>query len=107
MLQKLEIQHRKDEKGNPAGGSVRGVGIELDFQNGPLGLMGAERRGQNGCFVEDLLAAAISRLEFYQSTKFKCDYNADAIMHLREAAKILEARTKERQARGVEGTHTV
>jgi hypothetical protein len=36
MLQKLIVRNVVDEKLNPAGGSVRGVGIKIDWQDGPL-----------------------------------------------------------------------
>lgn len=105
-MQKLDIQHRS-EGGNPAGGHVHGIGIEIHFQNGPMGIVGANRIGQNGAFVEDLINSAISRLEFYQKSKFKSEHNEEAIKGLQVALKALNERSKDREERGVEGTHKV
>ena len=51
-----------DDDGNPAGGMVRGVGLFIQWQNGPLG-RGDERREPNGAFVETVIAAAKQRIE--------------------------------------------
>ena len=103
--QKLEIKHFSDSKGNPGGGRISGIGLEVFFQDGPLGRSGADRRSQNGCFVEDLINSAMSRLRFYQSTKFACEFNEEAISHLQKALKALHERTKDREVRKVEGTY--
>lgn len=63
------------------------------------------KREPNGAFVEDIVAAAIGRLQFYQASKFSCRENALAITHLQEAAHWLDHRTRDRETRGVEGTH--
>jgi len=89
---------------NPAGGTSSGRGFTISWQNGPLG-RGNERKEPNGAFVEDVLDAVIVRIEFYQHSKFNCDANALALTHLRAAAQALDNRTKEREVRGVEGTH--
>lgn len=75
-----------DEHGNPAGGGVS----EL---------------GPNGAFVEHVIEAAVNRLEFYQSTQFRCRENALAITKLEEALLWLGSRTARREAAGTEGTH--
>lgn len=98
----IESVHWVDAQGNPAGGSTFGNGFAISWQNGPLG-RGAERRKPNGAFVEDVIAAAIHRLEFYQAGKFACTANARALASLQDAAKVLAERTKDREARGVEG----
>ena len=54
-----------------------------------------------------MISAAVGRLEYYQGSKFACRENALAITKLQEALHWLEHRTKSREARGVEGTHTV
>jgi hypothetical protein len=76
----------------------------LSWQHGPLG-RGETRQEPNGCFVETVIAAVIGRLEFYQASPFTCEANADAIVYLQHAAEVLEARTRDREARQVEGTH--
>ncbi|MFT9371937.1 hypothetical protein [Paenibacillus polymyxa] len=56
---------------------------------------------------EDLIAMVIARLEGFQNSEFRNRYNAVAITKLEEALLWLRKRTLEREARGVEGTHTV
>jgi len=75
---------------------------EIEFQNGPL-----QEAGLNGISDEALLAIVIDRLEGFQTAKYHSRYNALAITKLEEAMHWLNARTTDRQKRGVEGTHTV
>jgi hypothetical protein len=93
--------------GKPAGGHVRGTGLTIDWQNGPLGRVGsAERVAPNGAFVEDVIAAALQRIQHYQTeTPFSCRENAIAITKLEEALVWLDARTARRVEQNVEGTH--
>ncbi|NYZ70127.1 hypothetical protein H0A36_29370 [Endozoicomonas sp. SM1973] len=98
--------HFIDSNGNPAGGTTSGRGFAISWQNGPLDANG-ERLPPNGAFVEDIINAAKDRLEFYQESKFCCDYNAEAIKHLESAINVLNSRTANREKRGVEGTHEV
>lgn len=105
MKQKIAENHTTDEAGNPTGGLTSGLGFSISWQNGPLG-RGAERQEPNGAFVEGVLQAALGRLEFYQSTKFKCRENALAITKIEEALHWLQSRTAKREEREVEGTHT-
>ena len=90
----------------PAGGYVEGVGLRIDWQDGPLG-RGAERGEPNGAFVETVIAAALQRIEYYNSTQFRCRENSLAITKLEEALHWLNARTRDREARDVEGTHAL
>lgn len=105
-IDSCKIINETDLNGNPTGGLVIGTGLNISWQNGPLG-RGPQRKEPNGAFVETVISAAKTRLEFYQESKFKCEENAQALSHLEEALKILDARTKNREAREVEGTHTV
>lgn len=108
MNQKVVGTHFNDEAGNPAGGKTLGVGIVIDWQNGPLGRPeDGTRKEQNGAFVEGVIAAAIDRLEYYQASKFKCRENALAITKLEEALHWCGHRTAKREAQKVEGTHAV
>lgn len=93
-----------DQEGRPGGGCSYGVGFTISWQNGPLG-QGADRREPNGAFVEDVIAAAQDRLEYYQRGSFACEENADAIHHLASALAALNMRTRDREQRDVEGTH--
>lgn len=101
------IENWQDDKGNPTGGLVNGTGLDIQWQNGPLG-RDNERQQPNGAFVEILLAAILQRIEFYQTAnngKFKCRENAIAITKIEEALLWLDKRTRDREARQVEGTH--
>lgn len=100
----IHSEHWDDAAGNPCGGNTFGNGFAIGWQHGPLG-RGAERKEPNGAFVEDVIRAAIDRLEYYQRGKFASHYNEGALGHLREACAILESRTADREARRVEGTH--
>lgn len=92
------------DNGVPCGGCTYGVGFNISWQNGPLG-RNEGRCAPNGAFVEDIIAAAKDRIEHYQSSKFNCQENADAIYHLELALKSLNSRTKRREMQDVEGTH--
>lgn len=100
------INNTSDAEGNPTGGMVEGTGLQIIWQNGPLG-RGEDRVEPNGAFVETVISAARQRLDFYQQSKFECAENARAIAYLDEALAILQERTRNREEREVEGTHTV
>jgi len=104
MLQSIVGKHDVDENGMPAGGHTTGRGIEIQWQNGPLG-RGKDRKEPNGAFVEGVIAAAIDRIQWYQASKFKCRENSLAITKLEEALLWLQWRTMQREQRQVEGTH--
>lgn len=70
------------------------------FQNGPI-----PEAGVNGITHEVLLEILIDRLAGFQAGPFACQANADCLGHLKAAQEILLNRTRERMARGVEGTH--
>ena len=109
MNQKIEGNHKVDENGFPAGGTTTGLGIQIEWQNGPLAVDGV-RKEPNGAFVEGVIAAAIDRIEFYQRAangRFACRENALAITKLEEALHWCGHRTANRESRGVEGTHKV
>ena len=135
MKQKISERHEIDAVGNPGGGETSAVGISIRWQNGPLGRgkplaeirasdvprglnpEDVARKEPNGAFVEGVIQAAIGRLQFYQTTmkvsidgktkqSFACRENAIAITKLEEALMWLEKRTRDREEREVEGTHT-
>jgi hypothetical protein len=88
-----------------AKGSSDTVLATVRFQRGPV-----REAGVNGVFIEDLLRIALMRLEFFQDDqggKYAHVANAEAIQHVARALDALDARTRERAARGVEGTHKV
>lgn len=104
MNQELKCSNYVDDADNPAGGLVTGEGMSICWQKGPLG-RGAGRKEPNGAFVEGVIAAAIQRIQWYQSTRFSCRENALAITKLEEALHWLESRTARRESEGTEGTH--
>jgi hypothetical protein len=52
-----------------------------------------------------VLDAVLKRIEYYQSTQFKCRENAIAITKIEEALHWLDSRTRRRVDAAVEGTH--
>lgn len=106
MQAKFEAANYSDGNGNPAGGYAKGTGLDIVWQNGPLG-RDAARIEPNGAFVETVIAAVVQRIEYYQATKFNCRENALALTKLEEALFWLNSRTQKREAQKVEGTHAV
>ena len=72
--------------------------ITFRIQNRPI-----KEVGVNGCQVDTLIHAAKKILEGLDA-KFPSEYNKLAINKLDMALSHLEQRTKDREARGVEGT---
>jgi hypothetical protein len=100
----LIASNRLDEYGNPSGGYARSEGLDIRWQEGPLG-RGTYRKEPNGAFVETVLRAALQRIEFYNEGQFRCRENSLAITKIEEALMWLNARTNRREKSGVEGTH--
>lgn len=98
-----------DSLGNPTGGHSSGEGFTIEWQNGIA--------NPNGAIIEDVIAAVIQRLEFFQGElpeqhplisimgKFRCRENALTITKLQEALQWLRQRTRDRRRRGVEGSY--
>ncbi len=103
MLDKFTAHNDNDEHGNPAGGLVTGKGLNISWQDGPLG--NTDRIEPNGAFVETVISAALQRIQYYQNSKFKCRENAIAITKLEEALHWLDSRTRRREVDKTEGTH--
>ncbi len=74
----------------------------INFQDGPIG-----EAGINGVMDENFIAIVIDRLQGFQTGPYSSRYNAIAITKLEEALMWLQKRTRDREARGVEGTHKV
>lgn len=107
MKQGFFDEHWLDKDGNPTGGVSTGTGFTISWQNGPLG-RGETRRPPNGAFVEDIIQVVRQRIQFYQSAsggRFACPENEEAIALLVFAEAVLDKRTKDREARAVEGLH--
>ena len=107
MIQKINQIHNLDDLGNPAGGTSTSIGLVVHWQNGPIprDSKGNPIIEENGCFVETVILACIGRLDFYQSSRFACKANTDALSNLHRALSILQERTADRVKRGVEGKH--
>lgn len=115
--------------GEPNGARNAGdvISVRLQFQNGPIAEVGL-----NGISNEALLAVLIDRMRGFQYRRktepsgedgqyvratddfdfnsrgaYACRENACALTHLEEALMWLQKRTRDRMARGVEGTHKV
>lgn len=102
----ISAQNWVDKEGRPSGGEVNGTGLWISWQNGPLGRIGTDERiAPNGAFVEDVLKAALQRIEFYNEGQFRCRENSLAITKVEEALHWLQARTQRRVVENVEGTH--
>jgi hypothetical protein len=89
-----------DTKTNPSSGLVLRDATRLVFQNGPIAEVGV-----NGVTHEALLAILADRLRGFQSGRYACAENAEALKHIEAAQSVLLNRTRARMARGVEGTH--
>lgn len=72
---------------------------DIKFQQGP------PAEGINGISNEALLAVLEDRLRGFHEGPFACDENYLALQNVRNAMAILQLRTRQRMARGVEGTH--
>jgi hypothetical protein len=74
----------------------------IEFQNGPI-----KEVGVNGLTHEVLLAILADRLRCFQAGAFANEFNAEALSHIEAAQAALQARTRERMSRNVEGTHAL
>lgn len=113
----LKASNRLDSNENPTGGAVELFEqtdnpqkqlIGILWQDGPRGQgEGKPLAEPNGAFVEDVLWAALQRLEFFQDSKYRDRANAMAITHIEQALQALKDRQLERSHRNVEGKHEV
>lgn len=78
------------------GDVLEDVGIK--FQEGPI-----NEDGLNGISNEVLLAIVRDQLEGFQAGEFGCFENAAALEGVRAAQDWLRIRSRDREARGVEG----
>ncbi len=110
MLRRVE--NTVDGNGRPLGGCVLGTGLAIRWQSGPTRVVGFNSGDgpqyiyeRNGAFVEDVLIAARSRLEFYQRSEYACEANNDALVAINQALNALAKRREDRVDREVYGTH--
>ena len=110
---KLYATNVINDDGNPTGGGVSLVVvpfkpfIDIRWQDGPRGQADGTLAPPNGAFVEDVIWAALQRLEFFNEGKYRDRANSIAITKLEEALQALKNRQLERSHRGVEGKHEV
>ena len=76
------------------------VVTRISFQNGPI-----KEADVNGVSGEALLAIVIDRLRSFQAGPYACRENAVALTKGEEMMMWLQKRTRDRLARGVEGTN--
>lgn len=79
--------------------AMLGAVCDIRFQKGPI-----QEVGVNGISNEALLAVVEDRLLGFQSGEYACRENAVALTKIQEAMMWLQKRTRDRVARGVEGT---
>ena len=72
--------------------------FSIKFQDGLI------KDGRNGLTVEEAITEIIKRISLYNS-KVPCRENVYALENLNAALGNLNARTKDRAERGVEGTY--
>ena len=75
------------------------------FQEVVFYKLNPDRTYENGTTLEEMLRVSIERLQDL-NMRFSCRENSIAITKLQEALMWLNARTKDRKARGVEGKHS-
>lgn len=117
--EKLVATNVVDVDNNPTGGDVilydkypamseDNEILKIRWQNGPRGTsVPGVLLPPNGAFVEDVIWAALQRLEFFNEGKYRDRANSIAITKLEEALQALKNRQLERSYRGVEGKHEV
>lgn len=88
--------HFTDEKGNADGGQTFGPGFCIAWQR--------DSTTQNGAFITTIIEAVMDRLQFHQEGPHACPENAQALIHLSDALRVLNSRTQRRKEAGVEGT---
>lgn len=71
--------------------------MSIELQDGPI-----KEHGVNGCKVDDVVIFARDRIAEFNKD-FPCRENALVLTKLDEAIMWLDARTKDRTKRGVEG----
>ena len=75
------------------------IDTNIQFQYGPI-----KEAGVSGITSESLLVVLLDRTLILDS-RFPCPENKQAIEYMQKALDAFNARTKDRQTRGVEGTN--
>ena len=74
--------------------------VQVPFQHDTIPAVGVVGATNEAC-----AAMLIDRLECFQAGDFPCEPNEIALEHFRLGLRALEARTADRESRGVEGEH--
>ena len=88
--------HKYRAEWDAGGGYMGAQGINM--QKGAI-----KEVGRDGITDEVLLAIVLDRLRGFQAGPFSCRENALAITNIEQGMHWMNARTKDRMARGVEG----
>lgn len=78
----------------------RQIILQVSFQEGPRG----EKTSHTGVLDSDLLEIVRDRLKAFQKGEMANEYNAQALMHVEKALKLMNMRVEDRIRRGVLGT---
>ncbi len=104
MLYKIEGFHNDEPASRWPNGIRRAFcSTLLKFQDGPIQCA----EDYNGLTNEALLAVLIDRMRGFDKGPFRSRENSIALTHLEESLMWLQKRTREREARGVEGQQVV
>lgn len=74
--------------------------LRIEFQKGPR----KEKESRRGVIDSDLLEIVRDRLKAFQSGPMASEYNAQALLHIEKALKLMSHRAEDRKQRNVLGT---
>lgn len=89
--------------GTHDGGVFCDIGATISWQRGPI----ATEKDRNGALIINVLGACRDQLEYFQSSKFACPENQEALEHLYACMDALERRRDRRKDEGTLGTTQV
>jgi hypothetical protein len=99
-LRNLNTEAQEAMDGSAATATDAAGYIHIKFQCGPI-----KESGINGTSIENVIDLLVKRLDGFNEGPLRCRENSLAITHLQEAQNWLERRTRDRVAKGVEGTN--
>lgn len=74
--------------------------LRVEFQKGPR----SDENSRPGVLDVDLLEIVRDRLKAFQKGEMATEYNAQALMHIEKALRLMNQRVEDRMSRGVLGT---
>jgi len=96
----MTVNQNWTDNGDHDGGVSYGPGYTISWQRGPL-----NEAGRNGAFMIEVLESCREQMIYYQSSKYACQENIEALAHLERAIASLESRRTRRANAGTLGTH--